>query len=128
MFRNTDHTSILNWVGLTLSSHFLEQLGLSCHEVQEENIRTSFFFFFISSFFAFNACFKVILYEARAKKGAPGTFSSLDFTALSRCILIWKQGNRGLERVRDLLRAPRGVQGKDEQCHSSLGKCKQNPQ
>lgn len=45
MFRNTDHTSILNWVGLTLSSHFLEQLGLSCHEVQEENIRTSFFFF-----------------------------------------------------------------------------------
>lgn len=60
MFQNTDHTSILSWVGLMLPSHFLEQLGLKCcwrgpegvvvggleglTEVQEENIRTSIFF------------------------------------------------------------------------------------
>ena len=52
MFQNTDHTSILSWVGLTLPSYFLEQLGLKCRwrgvegltEMQEENIRTSIFF------------------------------------------------------------------------------------
>lgn len=30
MFQNTDHTSILSWVGLILPSHFLDQLGLKC--------------------------------------------------------------------------------------------------
>lgn len=55
IFPNTDHTSILSWVGLILPSHFLDQLGLKCcwgggavleglTEVQEENIRTSIFF------------------------------------------------------------------------------------